>query len=499
MKIQKISFSIIMIFGMLYIYSCKSGGGEVSQTTGWEYNKRENGGFEVSEAQEQVTGPGLVLIEGGTFTMGRAEQDVMSDWNNIPRRITLPSFYMDMTEVRNVDYREYLFWLGRVFVSYPDVYKKAMPDTLVWRRRLAFNEPYVEYYFRHPSYNEYPIVGINWLQAGDYCEWRTDRVNENILIQMGILAVNPNQIDKDNFNTEAYLLGQYEGVVKKPYKPLGGKTDGRLVRMEDGILLPKYRLPTEAEWEYAAYGLIGNSVDERIFNRRLYPWNGHFLRNDGTVTGHSTRGQMRANFQRGRGDMMGVAGYLNDNAAITAPVTSYWPNDFGLYNMAGNVNEWVLDVYRQTSALDDEDFRPFRGNIFTKMRTESEDGPIVEKDNFGRIPRDTMTAKDNAGRQNYHRSDNRNYLDGDLRSAIATDWNNDNEASGSNRMYFQGKDGKGMTSLVTDESRVYKGGSWRDRAYWMVPANRRFLDQNKSTDDIGFRCAMIRVGSQGGY
>ena len=81
----------------------------------------------------------------------------------------------------------------------PLVYKKALPDTLVWRRPMAYNEPYVQYYFRHPSYNDYPVVGVSWLQASDYCAWSTDRVNEGILIREGILKPDPNQLAEGKF------------------------------------------------------------------------------------------------------------------------------------------------------------------------------------------------------------------------------------------------------------------------------------------------------------
>ena len=66
-------------------------------------------------------------------------------------------------------------------MSYPEVYNKALPDTLVWRDKLGYNEPFVTHYLRHPAYKNYPVVGVSWIQANDYCIWRTDRVNERIL------------------------------------------------------------------------------------------------------------------------------------------------------------------------------------------------------------------------------------------------------------------------------------------------------------------------------
>lgn len=173
--------SLFMLAGL--IASCK-GRSESSSTTGWKYNDQKWGGFEKIDYKGQETGPNLVFIEGGTFTMGLTDQDVTYEWNNIPRRVTVGSFYMEETEVRNIDYREYLYWIQRVWKeSYPEVWKRALPDTLVWRDELAYNEPLVETYFRYPAYDEYPVVGINWNQANEYCKWRTDRVNEMILIK----------------------------------------------------------------------------------------------------------------------------------------------------------------------------------------------------------------------------------------------------------------------------------------------------------------------------
>ena len=206
-----------------------------------------------------------------------------------------------------------------------------------------------------------------------------------------------------------------------------------------------------------------------------------------------------ANYARGRGDYMGVSGSLNDGYGITSPVKSYWPNDYGLYDMAGNVNEWVLDVYRSLSFQDVDEFRPFRGNIYT-VEDHDADGNIAEKDSLGRIPVRTMTPEENRNRLNYKRSDLRNYKDGDLESSL--DYARQGEVDPSkttSRMYYQGdKNMEGITTRISDNARVYKGGSWRDRAYWLVPGTRRYMDERESRDDLGFRCAMSRLGREDG-
>lgn len=489
MKLSKTT--ILLTFAALLIWGgCKDS--SRSMTTGWKYNDQEWGGYEDPDFEQQETGPNLVLIAGGTFSMGMVQEDVTYEWNNTPRRVTVSSFYMDQTEVPNLDYRFYTEWTKRHFMdSYPEVYFDALPDTLVWREELAYNDPLVYNYFRYPAYDEYPVVGVSWEQARNFCYWRTDRVNQTIMIERGILNP-PGETggggsdttggegeggETDFFTTEAYYAGQYEANVRKNVKDV--RTGGeRPVKQSDGIMLPNYRLPTEAEWEYAALALIGNhniEESENITDRRYFPWDDYTARYQ---IRDKHQGDMLANFKRGAGDYMGMAGNLNDDASTPAPVKSYYPNDYGLFNMAGNVSEWTRDVYRPLTYgtlrdAEQHDLNPYRGNVF-KVKVKDEEGNLVEKDSLGRIPERMQTEEELEGRRNYREADLRDYNDGDSEDVIYA---------------------TGEYTLVSDSSRVVKGGSWADRLYWLSPGTRRYFDQDKSSSTIGFRCAMNRLGA----
>ena len=368
--------------------------GKRSATTGaaFSFDADDATKFFVAKNGEQIKGPNLKLIQGGRAVLGSQEEDVMAFRDNLERTVSIATFWMDETEMTNNDFKEFLFDMGKRVNK--DSLDKLEPNEEVWRGVMSFNDVYESYYFRFPGFNFYPVAGVSWTQADAYAKWRTDYVQKQIVKERKM----------DSTLTRAQLI-------------------------ERGVVIAEFRLPTEAEWEYAAKAMVGTQyLDENQEYGRIYPWDGRGVRNpyDGRGKKGGKQGDFLANFKRGRGDYAGIAGkQTNDGEILPTNVYEMAPNDFGLYNMAGNMNEWVYDVYRPLSFQDADDLNPLR-----------KDGVYDEEKNYG-------------------------------------------------------------SALLTDSTRVYKGGSWRDVTYWLAPGARRFMHQNSSTNHIGFRCAMVSIGAKG--
>ena len=231
---------------------------------------------------KQVLPYGMIHVPPGTFHMGQADEDVPYTQINQNRQISISGFYMDDTEITNNEYRQFIdVYLADSAATFGE--KKIMddlyPDTTVWMNDFVhhYGDPLTQYYYTHPAFDDYPVVGVDWKACNIFCLWRTTKWN--------------------NYRREK---GEFD--------------------------MPLFRLPSEAEWEYASRG--GRDMAK-------YPWGSPYLAN--------TLGCLLANFKPGRGN------YYNDGFMYTSPVASYFPNDFGLYDMAGNVAEWCNDAFAESA------------------------------------------------------------------------------------------------------------------------------------------------------
>lgn len=518
--------SLLSLGALLILTSCggggnvKSGGGtkgKFTSKTGWKPNDPK-GWFFTGKKQKPKGWPGMVYVEGGTFTMGLVKDDVMHDWNNTPRRMQVSSYFIGETEITNYEYREYVTWLKFVFPpsdkSYKNIYTGALPDTLVWNNKLSRND-YAETYFRSPEFDYYPVVGVSWQQASRYCDWLTNITNEKELMNQGIIDKGYYANDANNQGPNAFSLDKYKANDpemdayinrQRMQQKSGIRTSNARIqsanRNATAGLVTKFRLPTEVEWEYAALGLQKNREYNNYLGKEpeIEKLRGKKGKN---------RGMYLENFKQGRGDYSGVGGWNNDGSPTTSDVRQYPSNDLGIFGMYGNVAEWTADVYRPIIDEEASDFNYYRGNT-PQQTVKNADGTYKKVDakdiKYDRLADGREIYKGLPG--TYERKtveDQRNYRDGDFMSSLEAGYGKEPDSTATEYSMYNSpktqfivdekgrvilqKDNRERTTKISNTVRVVKGGSWMDTAYWLDPGQRRYKEESKAFGWVGFRVA----------
>lgn len=250
----------VFYFILIVSFSCNKLISNKSTLTGFDFNNKKYGSFKKGSSKINQKPPlGMVFVKGGSFVMGQAENNVMFDWNVTPKKMQVNSFFMDEAEVTNSEYSLYVDYIKSVFPPskniYKHIYTSVLPDTLSWGNTLTKIGSLHEEYFRNPAYADYPVVGVSWLQANEYCKWRTNLVNLKKLIDHGYIE---NIIENDSvtnlFDTELFLSNSnllFNGdstIYKKgvPVRDLRKRREnkkkrtgfkGRKITKNDGVLL----------------------------------------------------------------------------------------------------------------------------------------------------------------------------------------------------------------------------------------------------------------------
>lgn len=271
--------------------------------------------YEFNVEEKQEVGDYTFLITGGTFQMGAGL--------DCERRVTVSSYYMDATEVWNAHYRAFVDWTKKhqPEVSLDDV----LPDTTVWQRYIAgsVGEKLSQDYFRNPAFDYHPVVGVNWKQAQLFAIWRTNRLNEARLVKKGVWTKAAQA--KYAFETEAFLAGDYDDVLSSDAK-------------RSHFLMPNYRLPSEAEWEFAAWGLLGEKSRK---NPAFHYYSESKPKHFDKKTRQFIRKVLKHQRKYPEPDY-----YNHEDYTLPKHIFDGDINLMGMFNMNDNVSEWVQDKYR---------------------------------------------------------------------------------------------------------------------------------------------------------
>lgn len=350
------NFNIALIFCAIVLLFAACGKDQAGQLVGADDRPKWKGA---------INPHGMVYVPSGYLNIGQSDQDIFSSYTQRQKTVSMTGFYMDETEITNNEYRQFVNWvrdytahdmLGDYTVSEDDPDGEEVID---WELELDYSDPALEelYYTKDMSLSgrkefnndmlEYTYSWIDWKKAAK----STVGVNRADVIEKRTVGVAPDQfvwIRDFSYSYNEPMTRQYFESPAFDEYPVVGVTWPQAKAFchwrtmiwnsevaADEALIEDFRLPTEFEWEYASRG--GRDIAP-------YGWGGYYVRN--------SKGCLLANFKPGRGN------YAEDGGLHTVAVGSYFPNDYGLYDMSGNVSEWTETAYTPNSYTQIHDLNP---------------------------------------------------------------------------------------------------------------------------------------------
>jgi len=287
-------------------------------------------------------------------------------------------FYISTQPITNRAYIIYLNWLKKCYMDYPEQWYRAWPETGTINGEIDYNDcknfvelvnssnPLIKDYMFNPQYIDYPVLGIDWMQASGFCKWLSDRYNEYLLIKKGFLTDDTYALNENCFTLESFLAGQYERQANKEFKD---KNTGEIgIKWQHHLLTPSFRLPTQLESKLAAKDkILSNEMKAYPLPVFLKPWECLDVKGNKII--------IRDCFTEKKEEF----GFSTNDAKLPATSSTEWFLDTFLENKGNSVLSVFAELGQNTLNYDEQSMmeKDSLGNMRYMILTEKNKVPLI--------------------------------------------------------------------------------------------------------------------------